>query len=154
VAAALNYWRDQLGDLRTRDVTPALIARHRDLLLGAPTRAHGHTTTRPRSAGTVRSYIAVLAAVFKIGVRELRWCESNPVKDVTLPKPSKGRTRFLSDGERDALLHASRVSGAPALYALVLLALTTGTNRRLALRHHVLTCHTSSDADYAWGFST
>jgi len=41
VAAALRYWREQLGALRTRDVTPSVIGRHRDLLTGAPTRAHG-----------------------------------------------------------------------------------------------------------------
>src|ERR1700675_1981270 len=32
VAAALRYWRAELGDLRTRDVTPSVISRHRDLL--------------------------------------------------------------------------------------------------------------------------
>lgn len=129
VAAALRYWREHLGDLRTRDVTPSVIARHRDLLLGAPTRANGHKSTRPRSAGTVRSYLAVLAAVYKVGVRELRWCESNPVRDVTMPRPASGRTRFLSDDERAALLAACKASEAPALYALVLLALTTGARR-------------------------
>ena len=129
VAAALRYWREQLGALRTRDVTPALIGRHRDLLTGAPTRAHLHKTTRPRSASTVRSYLAVLSAVFKIGVRELRWCESNPVRDVTLPKPSAGRTRFLSDDERTALLSACKASESPSLYAFVLFALTTGARR-------------------------
>lgn len=129
VAAALTYWREQLGTLATRDVTPALIAQHRDRLIGAPTRAHGHKRTKPRSASTVRSYLAVLAAVFKIGVRELRWCEANPVRDVALPAASAGRTRFLSNDERKALLDACRVSEAPALYALVMLALTTGARK-------------------------
>lgn len=129
VAAALRYWREQLGELRTRDVTPALLARHRDLLLGAPTRAHGHKTTRPRSAGTVRSYLAVLSAVFNVGVRELRWVEHNPLRDVRMPRLPSGRTRFLSDAERSALLTACRASPVPALYAFVLFALTTGARR-------------------------
>jgi integrase len=129
VAAALNYWRDQLGALRTRDVTPSVIARHRDLLTGAPTRANGHKKTKPRSASTVRSYLALLSAVFKIGVRELRWCESNPVRDVTLPRASAGRTRFLGDDERAALLVACKASESPLLYPFVLLALTTGARR-------------------------
>lgn len=34
-AAAFAYWREHLGTLRLIDVTPNVIARHRDLLLGA-----------------------------------------------------------------------------------------------------------------------
>src|SRR5258708_3756329 len=37
--ALLAHWRSALGTLRLRDVTPVLIAKHRDLLLGAPTRS-------------------------------------------------------------------------------------------------------------------
>ncbi|MFO1306607.1 MAG: site-specific integrase [Burkholderiales bacterium] len=129
VGAALAYWRAHLGDVRLIDVTPILIARHRDLLLGAPTKAHGHKRTRPRSAGTVRSYLSYLSSLFTIAVKDLRWCESNPVAQVTLPKPAPGRTRFLSDDERTALLASCRASEAPALYAFVLFALTTGARR-------------------------
>jgi integrase len=68
-------------------------------------------------------------AVFKIGVRELRWCESNPVRDVTLPRPAPGRTRFLSDDERARLLAACRTSEQRALYPFVLFCLTTGCRR-------------------------
>ena len=113
--AAINYWRGQLGALRTREVTPSVIARHRDLLTGAPTRAHGHKKPKPRTASTVRSYLATLSAVFNIGVRELRWCETNPVRDVRLPRPAPGRTRFLSDAERTTLLAACKQSESPAL---------------------------------------
>lgn len=129
VGAALAYWRSHLGDLRLADVTPMVIARHRDMLLGAPTRAHGHKTTRPRSAGTVRSYLSFLSAVFTIAVKDLRWCEVNPVSQVILPRASSGRTRYLTDGERSALLAACRDSEAPGLYCLVLFALTTGARR-------------------------
>ena len=129
VGAALAYWGAHLGTLRLTDVTPMLIARHRDLLLGAPTKAHGHKRTRPRSAGTVRSYLSYLSSIFVIGVKDLRWCETNPVAQVTLPKAAARRTRFLSDDERDALLASCRVSEAPALYAFVLFALTTGARR-------------------------
>jgi integrase len=129
VAAALRYWRTHLGSMRLRDITPAVIARHRDVLTGAPTRAHGHKKTKPRSASTVRSYLASLTAVFKVGVRELRWCELNPVREVALPRQSPGRTRFLSGDERAALLNACKASDAPALFAFVLAALSTGARR-------------------------
>lgn len=129
IAVALRYWRDQLGALRTRDVTPAGIARHRDLLIGAPTGAPQHKRAKPRTASTVRKYLAQLSGVFKIGVRELRWCDSNPVRDVTLPREPTGRTRFLSDAERKALLGACKGSDSPALYPFVLFCLTTGCRR-------------------------
>lgn len=129
VSAELAYWRTQLGALRLRDVTPAVIAGHRDALLGAPTSGHGHRRTKPRSASTVRSYLQTLSAAFRVGVRELRWCEANPVRDVTLPRAAPGRTRFLSDLERSTLLSACKASESPSLYAFVLLALTTGARR-------------------------
>jgi integrase len=129
VAAALKYWLAHLGTMRVCNVTSDMIAHHRDLLLGAPTSGHGHKRKRPRSAGTVRSYLAVLAAVFKIGVHELRWCDTNPVREVTLPRPPPGRIRFLSSAERDALLAACRGSDSQLLYPFVLFALTTGARR-------------------------
>jgi integrase len=129
IPAALAYWRRELGDLRLRDVTPTLLAQHRDRLVGAPTRAHGHRRCKPRTGSTVRTYLACLSSVFRIGVRELRWCDTTPVREVTLPPCSRGRTRYLLDDERRALLAACRESDAPALYALVMLCVTTGCRR-------------------------
>ncbi len=129
VAAALRCWREKLGDLRLVDVTPTRIAAVRDELLGQLTRGHEHKRMRPRSAGTVRSYLACLSAIFNVGMRELQWCDSNPVARVQAPPPGPGRIRFLNDAERKALLASCRVSEAPALYALVLAALTTGARR-------------------------
>ncbi len=127
--APLKYWRAALGSLRVRDVSPALIAAHRDQLLGAATRGHGHKRLKPRSASTVRTYLAVLAAVFKIAVRELRYCDANPVHSVAMPKQDRGRTRFLSADERARLLAACQASESSALYPFVLFALTTGARK-------------------------
>jgi hypothetical protein len=69
--ALLRYWRSTLGDLRLRDVTPVLIAKHRDLLLGAPTRSHGQKTLKPRSPSTVLHYLCALSTAFRYGIREL-----------------------------------------------------------------------------------
>lgn len=60
VAAALHYWRKELGTLRLRDVTPPIIARHRDLLTGAPTRANGHKRSKPRTDSTVELHEKLL----------------------------------------------------------------------------------------------
>lgn len=120
----LGYWRDQLGDLQLREVTPALIAKHRDCLIGAPTRSFGQKRLKPRSSDTVRKYLHALSAAFKYGIRELHWIEANPVASVSKPPQSKWRTRFLSDAERQKLLKESE--GVPHLYAAVLMSVTTG----------------------------
>lgn len=120
----LRYWRSNLGSLPLRDVTPVLIAKHRDLLLGAPTRSFGQKTLRPRSPSTVLHYLCALSCAFRYGIRELHWLESNPVANVTKPKGSRWRTRFLSDGERARLLSEAKIH--PHLYAAVLLSITTG----------------------------
>lgn len=126
-ARLLRYWDDALGHLRLRDVTPALIAKHRDLLLGAPTRSFGQKRSKPRSASTVLHYLCALSSAFRYGMRELHWCDFNPVQNVSKPAPSRWRTRFLSDGEREKLLEECR--GNPHLYAAVLLSVTTGIRR-------------------------
>ncbi len=120
----LRYWRANLGSLPLRDVTPVLIAKHRDLLLGAPTRSFGQKTLRPRSPSTVLHYLCALSCAFRYGIRELHWLESNPVVNVTKPKGSRWRTRFLSDVERMRLLLECKPHSH--LYAAVLLSLTTG----------------------------
>lgn len=122
--ALLRHWRSALGSLRLRDVTPALIAKHRDLLLGAPTHSFRQKTVKPRSPSTVLHYLAALSSAFRFGIRELHWCESNPVSNVSKPAPSRWRTRFLSDEERSNLLEKCKYH--PHLYAAVLLSVTTG----------------------------
>ena len=120
----LRYWRKELGNLLLRDVTPVLVAKHRDLLLGAPTKSFGQRTFRPRSPSTVLHYLCALSSAFRHGIRELHWIESNPVANVTKPKGSRWRTRFLSEDERVRLLAESK--SHPHLYAAVLLSITTG----------------------------
>lgn len=120
----VGYWRSALGGLKLRDVTPVLIARHRDRLLGAPTRSFGQKTTKPRSSSTVLHYLAALSSTFRFGIQELHWCDANPVANISKPAPSKWRTRFLSDEERARLLKACLAH--PHLYAAVLLSITTG----------------------------
>lgn len=120
----LKYWRSAVGTLRLRDVTPLIIAKHRDLLLGAPTRSFRQKKLKPRSASTVLHYLCALSTAFAYGIRELHWCESNPVRNVTKPAASKWRTRFLSEEERTRLL--KECEGHPHLYAAVMLSITTG----------------------------
>jgi integrase len=125
-AGQLAWWKDNLGDYSLADTTPALIAQCRDKL------SKGDATDNEplsRSAATVNRYLAILSHVFTTAMREWGWVEDNPLRKVTKMKEPRGRVRFLSDDERNALLEACKKSESPYLYMVVVLALSTGARR-------------------------
>jgi len=67
-----------------------------------------------------------------MAVKEWRWSQANPVRDITKRKEARGRVRFLSDTEAPALL-APAPSLIAALHTLVLLA---NIDRRTPRRTH------------------
>jgi hypothetical protein len=69
-----------------------------------------------------------------MAIKEWRLVERNPVRDVSKRKETRGRIRFLSDAERDALLEACEKSEWPALRTLLLLAISTGARRASGAR--------------------
>ena len=62
-------------------------------------------------------------------VRERGLIDHNPVANIKRKKESSGRTRFLTDAERERLLHACTQATWQPLHTLVLLAITTGARR-------------------------
>jgi integrase len=118
----LLWWKKQIGEYALANVTPAVISEHKLKLARTKTR-RGHQ----RSASNVNHYLACLGACFKTAVREYGWLESSPMPNVAKLEEPKGRVRFLSDGERERLLDACKKT--PDLYAIVLLALSTGARR-------------------------
>lgn len=129
VETVFTYWREAIGTMRLADVSPALIATHRDRLLGEPTGGHRYRKLKPRSPATVRNYLVELSRLFAYAVKELHVMDENPCMRVTKPSASKWRVRFLSDDERAALLESCKVSSSPDLYAFVLFCLTTGCRK-------------------------
>lgn len=129
VDSAFAYWREALGTRRLCDLTPSLIAAHRDLLLGAPTGGHRYKTLKPRSQPTVRNYLLELSRLLAFAVKELHVMEENPVARVSKPAASQWRVRFLSDDERARLLHCCKASESDDLYPFVLFCLTTGCRK-------------------------
>ena len=137
----LDWWKAQLGSYTLADVTPSMLAEYRDKLAsgmledGSMTRelkANGKprvAPVEPRSPSTVVRYIAALSHAFTIAVKEWGWIESNPMLRVTKPSQPKGRVRFLSDDEREALLRECKASEHSDLYIAVVLALSTGARR-------------------------
>lgn len=123
-AGQLSWWRNQLGSYCLADINPALIAEHRDKLLNEDT-----PRKEKRSPATTNRYLAALSHAFTMAIKEYGWIESNPVLKISKPKEPRGRTRFLSDGERAQLLNACRENENPYLYLVVVLLLSTGARK-------------------------
>jgi integrase len=120
----LLWWKERLGNLALADVTPAIIGEARDELARGITRSG-----TPRSPSTVTRYMAPLSHCFTIAMKEWGWIDDTPMRKVTKPKEPKGRMRFLSDDERDRLLHACQESGNLYLHTIVVLAIVSGMRR-------------------------
>lgn len=119
--ALLTWWKNRLGDLLLADVTPAVIAESRDVLLSEKT-----VRDDLRSPSTVNRYLAALSKAFTVAVKEWGWIDDSPMRRVEKPTEAKGRNRYLSLEEKDRLLKACKMSTHPFLYPLVSLALLTG----------------------------
>lgn len=117
----LLWWKKEIGFNLLADVTPAIIAQHRDSLLKGIT-----SRGTKRSPSTVIRYIAALSHAFTIAVNEWGWLDDNPIRKVTKPRATSGRVRFLSDEERKRLLAACKNSKSKHLYTAVVLAISTG----------------------------
>jgi integrase len=136
----LEWWSARIGHRVLADVTPAVLSKCKtDLSSGMPADGAmvvsvrnprtGKVTKKPvtpRAPSTVLRYMAVLSHAFSVGVREWQWLDDSPMRKVSKPKEPRGRVRFLSDEERDALLSACMSSRSPDLYPAVILALSTG----------------------------
>jgi integrase len=117
----LLWWKSQIGFHTLADITPALIAQHRDSLLNTLT----YKGTK-RSPSTVIRYLSALSHAFTIAVNEWGWMDDNPLRKVTKPKSPQGRVRFLDDDERRRLLDVCKASKSKHLYTVVVLAISTG----------------------------
>ena len=136
----LAWWSKQFSGLSLAEITADRISQARDELA-----AETFTRGKPRkdkksgeliapkhyerTGATVNRYMATLSHLFSFAVKERRLVDRNPVSDISRKKEPRGRTRFLSEEERTALLDACAKSEWPALPALVLLAITTGARR-------------------------
>ena len=121
----LIWWKDQLGEYKLKDLTPSLIAGLKDKL----TKDQSERTGRSRTSATVNRYLALLSHAFTVAVREWQWMAVNPLRQISKFKEAQGRTRFLSDEERERLLDVCSSSKNTHLFTLVTLALSTGMRR-------------------------
>jgi integrase len=120
----LEWWKDQIGSYLLADVTPSILAEHRDKLSLEKT-----VRGKLRSPSTVNRYLAIVSHLFTMAVKEWGWIESNPLLKLSKPKEPRGRIRFLDDEERNRLLKACKESDSKFLYLVVVLALSTGARK-------------------------
>lgn len=150
-AQQLRWWDEQLGQYVLADITPALIAQHKDKLS-----QHAIPQKKCRTPATVNRYLAVLSHVFTMAVKEWGWIEDNPLRKVSKMKEPRGRVRFLSDDERTRLLDECKKSDSNFLYMVVVLALSTGARRmeilglswdNIDLNRGVITLHETKNGE-------
>jgi integrase len=136
----LMWWAKQFAGLTVAEITADRIAKGRDACAAETfTKGKPHKNKKTgemvlprefkRTPATVNRYIAALSHAMSFAVKERRLIDRNPVGDIRREKEPRGRTRFLSDAERKALLDACSNSEWSGLHALVLLAITTGARR-------------------------
>lgn len=117
----LLWWKSKIGSYTLAEVTPALIAQYRDQLLNSNT-----DRGTKRSPSTVIRYLAALSHALTITMKEWGWIDDTPMRKVTKPTAPRGRIRFLDDDERQRLLDVCKKSKSKHLYAIVVLAISTG----------------------------
>ena len=120
----LAWFKTQAGSKYLCDVTPALISQLKGLFLRGVTRYN-----LPRKPQTWNRYLSVLSCVLQLCTNDWEWMEFNPARRVRREKEAPGRARFLSEAEREKLLDICKESCSPNLYAIVVLALSTGMRR-------------------------
>ena len=123
----LEWWKGQLGCYTLADMTPTLIGEVRGKLqAGVMADGKLQAGKKPRQNATAVRYMAALSAALGVACKEWAWLDSNPVEKVSKPALPRGRVRFLSDDEREALLAACKASESELLYPAVVLAVSTG----------------------------
>ena len=112
----LKHWLGILGDKSIIDINRS------DVEAGLRSLPEGLSNT------TINKYKKLVSVVFNYGIRELGLLD-NPTRYIRSLPEKKGRTRYLSDNERERLFKACRDSKWDKLYLLVLMAITTGARR-------------------------
>jgi integrase len=119
----LSFWNAELGALMLAEVTPAKIVSARNKLLNTTTRRNDKM-----SPASVNRYCAALRHCLNIGVREFGVLDDNPMRKVRQMTEPRGRVRFLTAAEREALLSECGAH-SESLRLILVLALSTGARR-------------------------
>lgn len=119
----LLWWNKHLGNYLLSDLTTAILGECRSKLFDEK----GNNDKKKEA--TINSYSRALSHCFTMAVKEWEWMKENPMLKISSLKEPRGRTRFLSDTEKDNLLAACKNSSCDVLYILVVLAISTGARK-------------------------
>lgn len=137
----LAFWRERLGSLSLAEVTDEHVYQGLKHLRETPAvyfhgrDAAGKPILKPkgdRKPATINRYLAAIGGAFSWAIRERlvpRGWETPCRRGLRLPGENPGIVRFLEEDERPRLLETCKASKWPRLYAIVLMALTTGARR-------------------------
>lgn len=114
----LLWWKGKIGKYALCNLTSYVLAGYRDELV-----------TEGKKAGTVNRYLAAFSHVLNTCIKEWGWIRENPLAKVMRMKEPRGRVRFLSDKEREALMFSCRKQEDKPLFLIVMLALATGARK-------------------------
>jgi len=137
----LTRWEELIGERRIEEIDADLVD---DCLQRFATTRGRRFLGRDRATGearwkqlglpspaTLNRLRSSLSALLRFGKKRRLtpkgW--TNPVLEVEALREPRGRTRFLSETERDRLLAASKASACGKLHLLVLTALVTGARK-------------------------
>ncbi len=114
----LKYWKLKIGHLNIKECTA------RDIMIARDELVKTH-----REKATANRYIQALSPVFTYAANVLEIIDKNPIRQIKRYR-EQPRLRFLDKAEIDRLLSAAiQYTESPYLYALILLALTTGMRK-------------------------
>ena len=122
----LERWKQELGRYALGDITAPMIAAVRDKLLSEKIKS---SKGSQRTPATINRYVGSLSHLFNIAIKEWGWAHENPISKINKFKESRGRVRFLTETERDALLAACKKSKNKSLYTITVLCLATGARK-------------------------
>lgn len=135
------WWRQQLGDVPLKDVSDDLVfsvlqaLAHQQSRYYAGKDADGRKIYKARPSkmapATLNRYAAALGAVITWAIKSRIAPVGfvHPCRSLERKREDNEKTRFLSEDEVKRLLAACKASRWPRLYALVLMALTTGARK-------------------------
>lgn len=119
----LRMWRDLLGHITLADLTAPKINEVRTKMLSRITRRR-----KPVTPGTINRQLMVLASTLTAAVKDYGWLDDSPMRKLTKLAEPRGRVRFLSADEREALLRECLIE-SPDLHCIVTLAIATGARK-------------------------
>jgi integrase len=117
----LRWWKGEIGQHLLIHLQPMLLTQCKEKLAGR------HYSKR--KPATINRYFSALNHVINTAIKEWGWLHTNPIEKITLPKEPRGRIRYLTDQEREALLAACRMEDRKPLYTIVVFAISTGARK-------------------------